>query len=107
MTDRRGRKVPDIYFGADRTLSRLQKWPYRIESSVLHDQDHDGCRQYLRQHCVFELIGEMLRQHTQRERSFRSQGYLAHSVVSCLANNRSWRGLQQQIGRRSAVAQLI
>src|ERR1700692_4833405 len=82
VANRRSGEVPYIYSGADRALPQLQKWPDRIESGVFHDQDHNGGRQHLRQHRVFELIGEMLRQHTQRERSLRSQRYLAHSVVS-------------------------
>src|ERR1019366_1053654 len=45
---------------------------------------HFRGRQHLRKHRVFEPIGKMLRQHAQRERSFRPQRYLAHSVVSHL-----------------------
>ncbi len=72
MADRRRCEVPNINFRADRTLTCIQKWLYRIESRVLHGHDHNGGRQHLRQHRVFELIGEMLRQHPQREGSCRS-----------------------------------
>src|SRR5258708_2300662 len=81
MTDGRSSKVPYIDRGTERALTRIQKWPNGIESGVFHDQDHDGSRQHLRQHGIFELIGEMLRQHTHAERCLRSRRYFAHSAL--------------------------
>jgi hypothetical protein len=55
-------------------LSRHQKWPYRVQCSVLHGQDHNWGGQHLRQHRVIELIDEMLGLHTQGEGSFDPKG---------------------------------
>ena len=80
MTDRRCCKVPNVYFGTDRALTRIQKRLYRIERSVFHRDDHNRGRQYLRQHRVLEPIGEMLRQHAQR-RMRRSFGYIRFDKI--------------------------
>src|SRR5450631_524223 len=81
MTYGRSGKMPYIYRRADRALTHIQKWPDSAEGGIFNDQDHHGGRKHLRQHGVLELMGEMFRQYTQRERSFCSQRNLAHSVI--------------------------
>jgi hypothetical protein len=81
VTRRRSCKVPYIYCRTNRALTQIQKRPDSIEGGVFHDQDHHGGSEHLRQHGILELIGEVLRQYTQRERSLCSQRYLAHSVI--------------------------
>src|SRR5258708_8513746 len=78
VTDRRRGKMADVDRAADRALPRLQIGPDRVEGGVFHHHDHDGRRQYLRQHRVLELVGEMPGLYAQRERAFRSRRNLAH-----------------------------
>ena len=88
VAHRRSGKVPDIYRSAHRALAHIQKRPDGIEGCVFHDQDHNRGRQHLRQHGVLELIGKMLGQHAQRERSLCSHRDLAHSVILHLRRSR-------------------
>jgi hypothetical protein len=89
MTHGRGGKVPNVYRSADRALARIQIRPDGVEGGVFHHQHHDRGRQHLGQHGVLEPVGEMFREHTQRERSFCSQRYVAHlEILYCSRRSR-------------------
>src|SRR5580704_9963764 len=78
---RRGGEVLYIHCNTDGAFACVQKRPDGIERRVLHDQNHDGRRKYLRQHGVLESIGKVFGLHAQCRRSCGAQRNLLHLFV--------------------------
>ena len=72
--------VTNIDSCTDRSFTRIEIGFHCIERRVLHDHDHDGCRQDRRQHRVLESIGEVFGGDDETERAFGSKRYPLHGI---------------------------
>src|SRR5665213_913048 len=80
LTNRRRHQMPHVHVRAERTFAGVEIWFDGVERRVLHDHDHDRCRQDRRQCHILETAGEMFGHDDKTERTRGPDRYRLHAL---------------------------